>query len=223
MKLGAICVFIYRIWQPYLISAPEKLSKNIPFCGLLGWCSGKDSACQCRRFRRLGFNPWVGKIPLEEGMATHSSTLAWRIPWTEEAGGLQSMGSHGAGHVWAHTCIPFRIFILVQIISTQFKIYFLFLLAKEVCGRVWLLAAQKPTDRPGWWKEKFALCQTPATREGGGQTSVRRLTPPTQPPTSGAGAFTGRVSESGELHPETAQSSSSGRSSMVWLASCWLF
>ena len=30
---------------------------------------------------------------LEEGMATHSSTLAWRIPWTEEPGGLQSMGS----------------------------------------------------------------------------------------------------------------------------------
>ena len=31
--------------------------------------------------------------PLEEGMATHSSILAWRIPWTEEAGRLQSMGS----------------------------------------------------------------------------------------------------------------------------------
>ena len=31
--------------------------------------------------------------PLEEGMATHSRTLAWRIPWTEEPGGLQSMGS----------------------------------------------------------------------------------------------------------------------------------
>ena len=30
--------------------------------------------------------------PLEEGMATHSSILAWRIPWTEEPGGLQSMG-----------------------------------------------------------------------------------------------------------------------------------
>ena len=30
--------------------------------------------------------------PLEEGMATHSSVLAWRIPWTEEPGGLQSMG-----------------------------------------------------------------------------------------------------------------------------------
>ena len=32
--------------------------------------------------------------PLEEEMATHSSPLAWRIPWTEEPGGLQSMGSH---------------------------------------------------------------------------------------------------------------------------------
>ena len=32
--------------------------------------------------------------PLEKGMATHSSTLAWRIPWTEEPGRLQSMGSY---------------------------------------------------------------------------------------------------------------------------------
>ena len=34
-----------------------------------------------------------GKDPLEEGMAIHSSILAWRIPWTEEPGGLQSMES----------------------------------------------------------------------------------------------------------------------------------
>ena len=33
------------------------------------------------------FNPWVRKIPLEEGMATHSSVLAWRIPWTESLSG----------------------------------------------------------------------------------------------------------------------------------------
>ena len=38
------------------------------------------------------------KDPLEKGMATHSSILAWRIPWTEEPGGLQSMGSQRAGH-----------------------------------------------------------------------------------------------------------------------------
>ena len=36
--------------------------------------------------------------PLEEGMATHSSILAWRIAWTEEPGRLQSMGSHRIGH-----------------------------------------------------------------------------------------------------------------------------
>ena len=36
--------------------------------------------------------------PLEEGMATHSSILAWRIPWTEEPGGLQSIGSQKVGH-----------------------------------------------------------------------------------------------------------------------------
>ena len=33
-----------------------------------------------------------GEAPLQEGMATHSSVLAWRVPWTEEPGGLQSMG-----------------------------------------------------------------------------------------------------------------------------------
>ena len=36
--------------------------------------------------------------PLEEGMATHSSILTWRIPWTEELGRLQTMGSHRVGH-----------------------------------------------------------------------------------------------------------------------------
>ena len=36
--------------------------------------------------------------PLEEEMATHSSTLAWRIPWTEKPGGLQSVGSQRVGH-----------------------------------------------------------------------------------------------------------------------------
>ena len=44
-------------------------------------------AMQKTRFRSL-----VWEDPLEEGMATHSSILAWRIPWTEEPGGLQSMG-----------------------------------------------------------------------------------------------------------------------------------
>ena len=36
--------------------------------------------------------------PLEKKMATHSSTLAWKIPWTEKPGGLQSLGSQRVGH-----------------------------------------------------------------------------------------------------------------------------
>ena len=39
-----------------------------------------------------------GEDSVEEEMATHSSILAWKIPWTEEAGGLQSMGLHTVGH-----------------------------------------------------------------------------------------------------------------------------
>ena len=45
---------------------------------------------------------WVRSLgwedPLEKEMTTHSSTLAWKIPWTEEPGRLQSMGSHRVGH-----------------------------------------------------------------------------------------------------------------------------
>ena len=48
---------------------------------------------QCRT---AGFDPWIGKIP-----AAHSSILSLRIPWTEETGGLQSMGSQRVRHDWA--------------------------------------------------------------------------------------------------------------------------
>ena len=47
----------------------------------------------------------IRKIPPEKGMATHSSVLAWRIPWTEEPGGLRSMGLQRVRHdlVTEHT------------------------------------------------------------------------------------------------------------------------
>ena len=43
--------------------------------------------------QETGVGSLGGEDPLEEEMATHSSILAWRIPWTEEPGGLQTMGS----------------------------------------------------------------------------------------------------------------------------------
>ena len=59
---------------------------------------------------RRGFNPWVRKIPWRRKWATHSSILAWRIPWTEEPGGLQSIGSQRVGQDWIdlalmHACL----------------------------------------------------------------------------------------------------------------------
>ena len=58
----------------------------------------KNPRASAGRCKRHGFNSWVWEGLLEEGMATHSSILAWRIPWTEEPGGLQSLGSKRVGH-----------------------------------------------------------------------------------------------------------------------------
>ena len=52
------------------------------------------NTCKCRRSE---FNPWVWKIP-EKEMAIHSSILAWELPWIEEPGRLQSMGSQRVRH-----------------------------------------------------------------------------------------------------------------------------
>ena len=68
-----------------------------PKVGLPVGASGKESTSECRRHKKHRFNPWVGKISQEKEMATHSSILSWRIPWTEELGGLQSMGCR-VGH-----------------------------------------------------------------------------------------------------------------------------
>ena len=62
--------------------------------GFHGGSDGKESACNVGD---LGSIPGQ-KEPLEKGMATHSSILAWRIPWTEEPGGLQSMESQRVRH-----------------------------------------------------------------------------------------------------------------------------
>ena len=61
---------------------------------------------------------WVqslgGEDPLKEGVTTFSSILAWRIPWTEEPGGLQSIGLHRVRQDWSHlTCIQSSCFIFI--------------------------------------------------------------------------------------------------------------
>ena len=60
--------------------------------GLPRWLSGKESPYnKGKKQADMSLNPGQ-KDPLEEGIAIHSSILAWTIPWTEEPGGLQSTG-----------------------------------------------------------------------------------------------------------------------------------
>ena len=60
--------------------------------GFPGGTSGKEPAHQRTRLKDTGLIPGLGRS-LEEGIETHSSILAWETQWTEEPGGLQSMGS----------------------------------------------------------------------------------------------------------------------------------
>ena len=90
---------------------------------LLGWCWGdiqdiwgfsggsdgkKESACHARDLDSILV---LGRSP-EEGMATHSSILPWRIPWMEEPGGPQSMGSQRVRHDWVNNNFTFfKVFV----------------------------------------------------------------------------------------------------------------
>ena len=78
---GGLFIRIYTsIFEGLVASLVAQMVKNLP-------------AMQKTWVQTLGWED-----PLEEGMATHSSVLAWRIPWTEEPGGLQSMRLQRVGH-----------------------------------------------------------------------------------------------------------------------------
>ena len=60
--------------------------------------------------------------PLEEGMATHSSTLAWRIPWTEGLGGLQTRSDVTCMHVHTHTHTHTRVTRFLYNVKVAWKV-----------------------------------------------------------------------------------------------------
>ena len=78
---------------------PEIIPKPLACLECHNGASVKERDCQCRLdVGDAGLIPGLGRFPLEEDTATHSSILAWRIPWTEEPGWLQSIGSQRIGH-----------------------------------------------------------------------------------------------------------------------------
>ena len=81
----------YSPWGHKKSDTPERL--NFPWS-----CSGKESTCQCRRYRRRGFDPWV-RSP-GEGSGNPLQYSCWEIPWTEDPGRLQAMEWERAGDDW---------------------------------------------------------------------------------------------------------------------------
>ena len=79
--------------------------------------------CQFHQIFRI-YNYIVYTYMSEKAMATHSSTLAWKIPWTEEPGGLQSMGSLRVGHDWATSLslFTFHFHALEKEMATYFSV-----------------------------------------------------------------------------------------------------
>ena len=96
----SICFFVILITLIYVPLPLEAL-------GLLRRLSGKESTFPCKGTQERWVWYLVWEDCLEEEMATHSSSLAWRILWTEEPGVLKIMGFQRVGHNWvtehAHT------------------------------------------------------------------------------------------------------------------------
>ena len=100
--ISTVC-FSWRIWNvlckilavncwawlesPWQEAFPENSTPHPYLWSFPGGSDGKEPSCNCKRVQALD-----REDPLEKEIATHSSILAWRIPWTEEPGGLQSMG-----------------------------------------------------------------------------------------------------------------------------------
>ena len=80
--------------EPVYACRPQAFTENSK-TQVAGYYPAKTSDKVPVQFLRLIQYLW---LKAEKAMATHSGTLAWKIPWTEEPGGLQSMGSQRVGH-----------------------------------------------------------------------------------------------------------------------------
>ena len=122
LLLYCCAYFKYLLYKTKIfLSVLYKIIQYLISPGLTWWYSGKESACSAGE---------PGSIPglensLEEKMSTHSSILAWEIPWTEEPGGLQFMGLQRVGHNWGtkHSTVH-QFCRKLQILTCKKKFFF---------------------------------------------------------------------------------------------------
>ena len=121
----ARCLHLHFMVSLYILTSPSLCLFICPnFLFLIGIAiielgnhSGKRSACQCGRW---GFDPWVGKILLEEEVKTLSNILTWEIPWTKKPGRLQSTRSQ-KNWTWMSNWTHTHTMLLFNISSVQFS------------------------------------------------------------------------------------------------------
>ena len=110
--------FIFCYWGAFLVS---QMVKNLP-------------GMQETPVRSLG-----QKDPLEKEMAAYSSILAWRIPWTEEPGGLQSMGLQRVGHNWVTYIELYKLHINFEYSTLSVSWFPHIFFHSIICFYIWLL------------------------------------------------------------------------------------
>ena len=131
------CLFvpIYLCIQSLIYVIVDWFQMYLKYRGFPGGSDGKESVYNAGD---TGLIPsW--EDPLEENMATHSSILAWKIPWTEESGGLQSMGSQKVRYNWATDTFTFT--CQYRLISNVFIFYFGLWLHTMLCIKLFRIMA----------------------------------------------------------------------------------
>ena len=113
-----LAINVFRMILAVILYFISKLLSEI--FGLLWWLRQLRIHLQCRI---PGFNPLNQEDSLGKRIATHSSILAWRIPWTEEPGGLQSMGSQRVRHDWETNTFTFHYRLYTEITITNIQLF----------------------------------------------------------------------------------------------------
>ena len=103
--MGTVLSLVHYTCSLFHLIPPPEVTTLTYWCvtslGFPSGASGEESACQCRWHKRCRFHLLSQEDPLEEGMATHSSILVWRIPFAEEPSRPQSIGLHRVSmHNW---------------------------------------------------------------------------------------------------------------------------